>query len=99
MATITEELRLALREFKTAINGFNFVVNFEEPPFPIGSLESYQAQLALAEEYLEKHPELNDKEFNHLGAPLYVKESCTRKIETELLLRSLDSNTKASGSK
>lgn len=81
MATITEELRVAIREFKSRINSFNFVINHEEPPFPIHSIDSYKAQLDLANEYLEKHPEFNSEDFNTIGLPLFVKETIARKIK------------------
>lgn len=85
--TITEELRVAIREFKGHINSFNFVINHKEPELPIGSVESYQAQLELANEYLKKHPELNSEEFNIIGMPLYVKNVVSRNIEREQLLQ------------
>lgn len=81
MATITEDLRIAIIEFKELINSYNFVINHEQPPLPIGSIESYKAQLSLANEYLKKHPEFNSEDFNHLGLPLYVKDVATSNIE------------------
>ncbi|EGQ8547989.1 hypothetical protein ACOJUY_004329 [Vibrio alginolyticus] len=81
MATITEELRLAIREFKSRINSLNFVINHEEPPYPIGSIASYKAQLEIANEYLRKYPKLNSETFNTIGLPLFVKNSVTRNIE------------------
>ncbi|HDI3136633.1 TPA: hypothetical protein PMB18_001611 [Vibrio cholerae] len=86
MATMTEELRVAVRNFKSSINSFNFFINHEEPPFPIGSIKSYKAQLDLANEYLEKYPDLNSEEFNTIGLPLYVKAYTTRNIERERIL-------------
>ncbi len=86
MAIMTEELRVAVRKFKSSINSFNFVINHEEPPFPIGSIESYNAQLALANDYLERHPALNSEEFNTVGFPLYVKEQATRSIKQKRIL-------------
>lgn len=86
MVAITEEQRLAIREFKSRINSYNFVIDHEEPVLPIGSIESYTAQLHLADEYLTNHPSLNHDEFNTIGLPLYVKKVMTRKIELEQLL-------------
>lgn len=85
-------MRVAVRKFKSSINGFNFVINHEEPPFPIGSIESYKAQLALANEYLEKYPALNSEEFNTVGFPLYVKAYTTRSIERERILEGSSTN-------
>ncbi|ARR10579.1 hypothetical protein Vc3S01_p40093 (plasmid) [Vibrio campbellii] len=85
MATLTEELRLAIVEFKARINSFNFVIDYEEPPFAIGSVESYKAQLDLANEYLEKHPEFNSTEFDSIGLPLYVKNRMNVLMEREQL--------------
>ncbi|EKQ3696150.1 hypothetical protein QRC94_003857, partial [Vibrio vulnificus] len=72
MTTVTSELRQVLQEFKSRINSYNYVINYVEPPFPIGSVESYKAQLELANEYLAKHPELNSDDFYNAGMPLYV---------------------------
>ncbi len=83
MSIISEELRVALIEFKSSINSFNFVINYEEPPYPIGSIESYQAQLELANEYLKKYPELNSEEFNSIGLPLAVKTRMLNLVEIE----------------
>ncbi len=91
MATITENLRLAIREFKSRINGFNFVIDFEEPPFPIGSTESYQAQLELANEYLKKYPELRDEEFDTLGLPIDVQRTMTQNLELHRALQKRNS--------
>ncbi|HEJ2458021.1 TPA: hypothetical protein ACMDRZ_003035 [Vibrio cholerae] len=85
MAVMTEELRLAIKDFKSRINSFNFVINYEEPQFPIGSIESYKAQLDLANEYLEKHPEFNNEAFNTIGFPLFVKKRMEHLIEVEQL--------------
>lgn len=93
MAIMTEELRVAVRNFKSSINSFNFVINHEEPPFPIGSMESYKAQLALANEYLERYPALNSEEFNTIGFPLYIKAQVTRKIEQKSMLEASSTNT------
>jgi len=87
MTIITTELRVALREFKESINSLNFVINYVEPPHPIGSIESYQAQLKLANEYLEKYPSLNSEEFNTVGMPLFVKNTVSRYIERDQLLQ------------
>ncbi|MEI8659377.1 hypothetical protein [Vibrio sp. Hal054] len=86
MTTITLELRQATQEFKSRINGYNHVINYVEPPFPIGSIESYKAQLDLANEYLAKHPELNNDDFNQVGMPLYVKKDMTQRLVREHLL-------------
>lgn len=86
MTTITDELRLAIREFKSRINSFNFVIDHEEPPFPINSLESHEAQLKLANEYLKEFPQLNCEKFNIIGYPLYVQNYMTHKIELHQLV-------------
>lgn len=93
MATITEELRVAIRYFKSRINSFNFVINHEEPPFPIGSIESHKAQFDLANEYLKKHPEFNSEDFNTIGLPLFVKNTMSRKIEYHQLLSNSKEHT------
>lgn len=45
MTVMTNELRVALRNFKEKINALNFTIDFKEPPFPVGSIECYEAQL------------------------------------------------------
>lgn len=90
---ITKELNLALRKFKAKINALNFVVNYEEPLFPIGSIESFKAQLKLANEYLEKFPELNHEEFNNVGQPLYVKNSMTSRIKQQEAIEQLEAQS------
>ncbi len=88
---VTEELRLAIREFKEKINALNFVINYQEPPYPIGSIENLKAQLNLANEYLEKHPQFHDEEFNTIGHPLFVKDSMESRIKQKELLADRES--------
>lgn len=86
MTVMTNELRVALRNFKEKINALNFTIDFKEPPFPVGSIECYEAKLDLANEYLKKYPELNGEEFNVLGLPLYVKSDAIRHIRQQKFL-------------
>lgn len=95
MIEMTNRVRLALREFKERINEFNFTINHQEPPFPVGSIESYKAQLSLANEYLEKYPELNNENFNSIGTPLWVRQSAGSHIKQAMLLQGSKQNPKS----
>ncbi|MEZ8295941.1 hypothetical protein AB6D11_19150 [Vibrio splendidus] len=86
MPAMTDELRMALTEFKSCMNSYIFVIDYKNPPFPMGSIESYEAQLNLANEYLAKYPDLNTEEFNYIGTPIYVRDTVVRRIEQENII-------------